>query len=84
MLSSTLSLLNDATIGSHPIIARLMKVFYNERPPQPRYPASWPVNKVFDLIESKGDNDQLDLSALSCKLPTLLALVTFMRSSELA
>ena len=84
MLSSTLSLVSGASIGTEPVIVRLMKSFYNLRPPQPRYRNTWPIEKVFNLFVSMEANDNLDLKALTEKLATILALATLLRTSELA
>ncbi|KAK2556969.1 hypothetical protein P5673_020799, partial [Acropora cervicornis] len=46
-LSTTLCAMNDDrdSLGSHPLIARLLKGVYILRPPTPRYSSTWDVSK---------------------------------------
>ena len=45
-LSSLLSLPDGSTIGKHPLVSRLLKGIFQNRPPQPRYSTVWDVNTV--------------------------------------
>lgn len=85
MLSVTLESINGTSIGKHPLISiRLMRGCYNKNPPKPKYSNLWDVSIVLGFMKSRGDNEELCLSMLSKKLATLLAIVTLMRTSELA
>lgn len=84
MLSVTLEPINGIPIGKHPLIIKLMRGCYNKNPPKPKYSNLWDVSIVLGFMKSRGDNEELCLSMLSKKLATLLAIVTLMRTSELA
>lgn len=71
-------------IGSHPMVSRLLKGVFHQRPPQPRYSSTWDVNVVTTHIQTLGDNATMSLSSLTLKLVTLLALTRPSRSVDLA
>ena len=83
-LSATLDPINNISIGRHPLVQRFMRAVYNLNPPRPRYNGTWDVNKVLCFLQRQGPNEGLNLMALSPKLAILLALATFMRTSEIA
>lgn len=84
MLSMTLDPINGIPVGKHPLIIKLMKGCFNRNPPKPKYSVFWEVDKVLNFMKSMGENEDLCFSKLSKKLTTLLAIVTMMRTSELA
>ena len=45
-LSSTLCSCSNTTVGSHPLVCRLLKGVFHLRPPQPRYSTTWDVSLV--------------------------------------
>lgn len=49
-LSSTLYPFNNFAIGTYPLIVRLVKGVYNERPPAPHYSTTWDVTKITDYF----------------------------------
>ena len=71
-------------VGQHPMVSRLLKGIFHERPPQPGYCETWDVSKVTAYIESKGENDTLPLSELTQKTVMLLALTRPSRSADLS
>lgn len=71
-------------IGQHPLVSRLLKGAFNQRPPKPRYEATWNVSQVFDGIASWGAFDSLSLQHFTWKLAMLLSLTRPSRSSDLA
>ena len=76
----------SSPIGHHPLVSRLLKgiiIYYNSRPPQPRYQSTWDVDVVVKFIASLGENDQLSLKHLNWKLAVLTALIEASRTSEL-
>lgn len=83
MLSSTLNKLDGVTIGSHPTVKMLMRGIFNKNPPRPRYSETWNLDIVLEFFKSAGDNEDLDLMALSQKLAMLLALSLLLRVAEL-
>ena len=54
-------------VGQHPLVARLLKGAFHQRPPQPRYTATWEISKVTNYLESLGDNVHLSMQALTFK-----------------
>ena len=84
MLSSTLPRIDGLRIGEHPLIVRFMKGFYNVNPPRPRYQSTWDVAHVLNFMRTSDANEVLDLTRLSRKCVTLLALLSCLRVSELA
>ena len=84
MLSTTLGLVNGGTpIGQDPLVIRLLKGIYNTNPPEPRYLTMWDPEIVLNHMR-KVDNESLNISSLSQKLVTLLALTSLLRTAELA
>jgi integrase len=84
MLSSTLERWGTIPIGQLPYEKQLLKGVFNRNPPRPKYSNTWDVKVVASLLASLGPNYQLNLTQLSKKLATLLALATFLRVSELS
>ena len=70
-------------VGQHPLVTRLLKGVYNQRPPMPRYTSTWDVDVVTKHIVSMGRNEDLPLKHLSRKLVMLMALIKASRTSEL-
>ena len=79
-ISSVHDRVDGVSVGQHPLVARILKGAFNERPPQPRYSQTWDVNTVTAYLDSLGDNANLDLPDLTMKL---LALTRPTRSSDL-
>ena len=68
-------------VGQHPLVTRLIKGAFHERPPRPRYTSTWDVSRVTSFMEVLGDNDGLSVSDLTHKTAMLLALPS--RSADL-
>ncbi|XP_045023807.1 uncharacterized protein LOC116936180 isoform X1 [Daphnia magna] len=81
---TTLHMEDSVAIGQHPLVIRFMKGCYNENPPRPKYSSIWDVEVVFSYMRHAGNNLSLDLSSLTKKLATLLAVSTLLRVSEIA
>ena len=69
-------------IGKHPLVCRLLRGIRFQRPPRPRYQATWDVSKVLDMFARWEDNSDLPLRLLSIKLTVLLCLVSIKRVSD--
>ena len=82
-ISMTHGAIDGVVIGKHPLVSRLIKGIYNQRPPQPRYSSTWDVKVVLDHIKSWGYTGGLPLKKLNLKLAMLLALANASRCSEL-
>ena len=74
---------NQGPVGQDKIIVGLMKGFYNNRPPRPRYSATWNIDTVLDYWISREDNKSLSLKDLSYKAVTLVAVNQLKRASEI-
>ena len=76
---------DGVSIGQHPLVSRLMKGAFHERPPLPRYVGTWDVATVLTHLK-RHDLHSSDLSLLALTLHTvmLMALVRPSRSSDLS
>ena len=71
-------------VGQHPLVTRLLKGAFNDRPPLPRYSSTWDVQVALNYIESLGDNCNLSLKLLTWKTVMLMALTRPTRSADLS
>ena len=83
-ISSVHERIDGFTVCQHPLVTRLMKGVFNDRPPLPRYTCTWNVQTVLSHINSWGDNDSLSIKQLSWKTVMLLALSRPSRSADLS
>ena len=83
-ISGTHDRVEGLPIGQHPLVTKVMKGIYNERPPQPKYTTTWDVGQVVGHLRSLGQNESLSLKQLTMKLVLVMALVQACRASELA
>ena len=72
------------TVGQHPLVTRMLKGAFNERPPLPRYSTFWEVGVVLRYLKQLGGDDSLSLRLLSIKSAMLLALARPSRSVDLS
>ena len=72
------------SVGQHPLVTRVMKGVFNDRPPLPRYTSTWNVQSVLAHVSSWGANESLSLKKLSLKTVMLLALTRLSRSADLS
>ena len=80
VLSSTHLPIEGFQVGQHPLVVRLLKGAYIQRPPKPRYSHTWDVTRMLAYLRDLGNNKNLPLNILSQKLAMLLALVLGHRS----
>ena len=83
-ISALHSKVDGQPIGQHPLITRMLKGVYNERPPLPRYSSFWDVGAVLKHIKKWGVNDNLSLRQLTLKLTMLMALTRPARTVDLS
>ena len=83
MLSSTLPTNSTGTIGKDPLVTSLLKGVYNERPPVPRYLATWNPDTVLAYFDATAATE-LSLLQLSRKTVTLVALCSLLRTCEIS
>ena len=82
-ISSAVSVVNNISIGIHPLIKKFMNGVYNCKPTLPRQSATWDVNLVLRYLKSLYPHENLSLKQLSYKLIVLLALATGQRIQTL-
>ena len=78
-LSSHITLQNGTCVGKHPLVSRLMKGVFQEKPPRPKYTEIWDVSIVLPYLQSLSPVDKLPLKELTLKLLELLLLVSGQR-----
>ena len=83
-ISSVHNKVDGCDVGQHPLVSRLLKGAFHQRPPQPRYTQTWDVGLVTGYIKSKGENKDIPLQDLTHKLAMLMALTRPSRSADLA
>ena len=85
-LSTTLCSMNDDrdSLGSHPLIARLLEGVYILRPPTPRYSSTWDVSQVTDYLKTLAPLRELSLKLLTLKTVMLCALASAQRQQTLS
>ena len=83
-ISSVHDKVDGYDVGQHPLVSRLLKGVFHQRPPQPRYTQTWDVRAVTSYIRSMGANNSLSLQRLTHKLAMLMALTRPSRSADLA
>ena len=59
------------SVGQHPLITRMLKGVYNERPPLARYSTFWDVGVVLRYLRGLGENKALSLLLLTLDLSKL-------------
>ena len=76
--------LHGSPIGWSPLICSLLSGVFNLRPPQPRYPFIWDVEKVLCYLKSLPAHKNLSNKELTLKLTMMLALSATFRCSEIS
>ena len=66
-------------IGQHSLVSMAKKAFWQQRPPIPRYCATYDVTVILRHIENLGENETLTLKQLSEKTAFLVAFSTLSR-----
>ena len=76
-LSSVLILKGEKhSIGEHPLVTRLLRAIYQNKPTMPRYTGTWSAKTVLDYLKTLSPAHKLSLKMLSMKLVVLCLLVT--------
>ena len=57
----------EYTVGQHPLVTRLMRGVFNDRPPVFGYNSTWNVQAVLTHITSWGETESLSLKQVSWK-----------------
>ena len=82
-MSCILPLFDGVTFGSHPITVRVMKSFYNKRPPQARYASMWNPQIVIDYLREKVPLKDLSIKDITLKFCILFLLGTCSRQQRI-
>ena len=83
-LSSIFPSENDLTFGKQPIIQRLLKGMFKERPTFSRYTVTYDVKPVFDFIKSLSCSDETSLEICTKAVATLMCLLSGQRFQTLS
>lgn len=73
----------NISIGSHPLVKRLLKAAFQIRPSFPRYQFMWDTSIVLAYLRDLPSLEDIDLKTLTLKLVMLCALVTGQRCQSI-
>ena len=82
-LSCILPQFEGYNFGSHPLTVRLLRSFYNKRPPQVRYASMWDPDIVIDYLREKVPLRELSIKDITLKFCMLFLLATCSRQQRL-
>ena len=83
-ISSVHTKVDGQPVGQHPLISRVLKGAFNERPPLPRFSTFWDVGVVLRYLKDQSANKELSFRSLTLKAAMLLALTRPSRSVDLS
>ena len=83
-LSNALPYVDGIPVGKNPIICRILKGMYNNRPQRTRYCSTWDVDIVLHYLRELSPLISLSLRQLTNKFVVLLMLITCQRVQTLA
>ena len=66
-------------VGQHSLVAMAKKAFWQQRPPIPKYHATYDISIILRYIESLGENEMLTHKQLSEKTAFLVGFLTLSR-----
>ena len=75
--------IDGLSVGSHPLVSKLIAGIFNKRPPKPRYTFIWDVTIVVSFLATQ-KTDNISDKQLTLKLAMLLALTSSARAHELS
>ena len=74
---------NGVSIGCHPLVSQAVKAVFRQRPPLPKYVATFDINRVFTFIKTLPPNSELSLKLLTFKTLFLLTASSISRVSSI-
>ena len=83
-LSAVIPPFAGMTFGNQPIVRRLLKGVFKERPSLPKYTVTYDVEQVFQFIRNLPDINSLSLELLTKCTAVLMCLLTGQRSQTIA
>ena len=81
-LSTVVEMNNGCSIGSHPLVSRLIKGVYQSWPPTPKYSQIWDVSAVLRYLGTLHPVREISLKNLTLKFVMLLLLVSRKRGQD--
>jgi hypothetical protein len=78
-LSSVITLPDGSSFGKHPMVKRLLKGVFEDKPSLPRYTKTWDLNVVLCYLRTLPEYDRISLKDLTCKLVLLIAVLSGQR-----
>ena len=82
-LSSFLTPVGGVTVGNHPLVKRLMRGVFKERPALPKYVKTYDVDGVLRYLDKLGPADRLPIARLTERLATLIFILSGQRDQTL-
>ena len=82
-VSAYVNVPGTASIGSHPVVCRLLKGVFEQRPSLPKYTETWDVDTVMDSLAEWPDTHLLSLKQLTLRTVVLLALLSGQRGQSI-
>lgn len=71
------------SIGNHPVVCRVVKGVFHNRPPLPKYQETWDVDTVLHLLNTWPPAESLSLQQLTYRTVMLVALLTGQRGQTI-
>lgn len=82
-VSAYLNSSGSTPLGSHPVVCRLMKGVFENRPSLPKYNETWDVDTVVECLAGWPDTGELTLKQLTLRTVMLLALLSGQRGQSI-
>ena len=82
-MSAVIEPVNGITFGRQPLIKRILRGVFKERPSLPKYVVTYDVDIVFRYILKQPPLSSTDLKSLSFRVSTLLCILSGQRSQTL-
>ena len=81
-LSALLKPTDGVSFGKHPMISRLLKGMFRQRPALPKYTVTYDASEVISFMASDAISSSETLEMLSYKLATIMALLSGSKVSK--
>ena len=78
-LSSVITLRDGSSFGKHPMVKRLLKGVFEDKPSLPRYGKTWDLNVLLCFLRTLPEYDKISLKELTYKLVVLIAILSGQR-----
>ena len=78
-LSSVITLRDGSSFGRHPMVKRLLKGVFEDKPSLPRYGKTWDLNVLLRFLRTLPEYDEMSLKELTYTLVALVAILSGQR-----